>query len=231
MKRLDQFLSNLKYGSRKETEEMIKQGLVKIDGLIAHSGKQKIDPLKNEIKVNQEVVFYKEPCDLMIYKPKGYLSSNIDEKYPSVMNLIKPPYDRFDFKIAGRLDYDSEGLLILTTDGKLVHQITHPTKEISKIYEVTLDKPFHAKDGKTLLNGVTIKDGKNETYTAKALEISEVLEKVHIKISEGKFHQVKRMFESVGYEVLNLKRIQIGHLKLINLSQGEYQEIDRNDIF
>ncbi|NLK12899.1 MAG: rRNA pseudouridine synthase [Candidatus Phytoplasma sp.] len=231
MKRLDQFLSQLKYGSRSEVEKMIKQGLVTVNGVIAKSGRHKIDPLVCEVHMNGQKVFYKEPIDIILYKPQGYISSNKDERYPSVINLIKAPYDRFDFKIAGRLDWDTEGLLILTTDGKLVQKITHPNKKIPKVYEVKLDKSYQEEIINQLLKGVEIKDGKNETYLAKALKLEYQKDLIYITIDEGKFHQVKRMFSSVGYEVIKLKRIKIGHLDLSNLSVGEYKEFNRNDIF
>lgn len=231
MKRLDQFLSQLKYGSRSEVEKMIKQKRVTVNGIIAKTGRQKINPLECQVHVNGQKVFYKEPIDIILYKPQGYISSNKDEKYPSVINLIKEPYDRFDFKIAGRLDWDTEGLLILTTDGKLVQKITHPNKKIPKVYEVKLDKLYQEETINQLLKGVEIKDGKNEPYLAKALNLEYNQEYIYITIDEGKFHQVKRMFLSIGYEVIKLKRIKIGHLDLSDLRIGEYKEFNRNDIF
>ena len=231
MKRLDQFLSQLKYGSRSEVEKMIKQECVTVNGIIAKTGRQKINPLECQVHVNGQKVFYKEPIDIILYKPQGYISSNKDEKYPSVINLIKEPYDRFDFKIAGRLDWDTEGLLILTTDGKLVQKITHPNKKIPKVYEVKLDKLYQEETINQLLKGVEIKDGKNEPYLARALNLEYNQEYIYITIDEGKFHQVKRMFLSISYEVIKLKRIKIGHLDLSDLRIGEYKEFNRNDIF
>ena len=115
--RLDKLLVKLKYGSRSEVQKLIKQGFLKINNQTITDVGKKIDPTKDEILLNEQLIYYKSEINLAIYKPKGYLSANHDPLYPTVMELIKPPYDRQDFKIAGRLDLDSEGLLILTTLG------------------------------------------------------------------------------------------------------------------
>ncbi|HHT55457.1 MAG TPA: rRNA pseudouridine synthase, partial [Acholeplasma sp.] len=211
--RIDRFLSNLKYGSRSEMTKAVKKGLVKVNDKIITDSHLKIDPNKDIIHFNDELVSYYDIINIMIYKPIGYLSANKDNLHKVVLDLIEDNYKRLDLKIAGRLDLDSEGLLILTTSGKFAHFITSPNNKINKVYEVILDNDI--TNYEMLLEGVLIKDGKNEEYLAKALDIKKVEDKKYlITLDEGKFHQVKRMFLALNTKVINLKRISIGNLKL-----------------
>lgn len=228
--RLDKFLSNLKYGSRKTIKVMVKNNQISIGDKLVTSSEVKINPNYDKILVKGEEVFYKESITLAFYKPAGYISSHVDEVYPSLFNLIKAPYNRFDLKIAGRLDYDSEGLMILTTQGDLVHKITHPKKQVVKVYEATLDNMFTDQGKMQLLDGVTIKGEDGIDYKGIALDINYEGKIVHISIDEGKFHQVKKMFRAVGFEVVRLKRLKIGQLEL-RLEPGDYIEILESDIF
>jgi len=227
--RIDQLISQLKYGSRSQMQTFLKKHKVTINGKPVLIGKTHVNPHKDIITIDEIVLFYQYPIDLILYKPKGYLSANVDAMHPCVTQLIKEPYQRFDFAIAGRLDIDAEGLMILTTDGSFAHQITHPSFHLPKVYEVELDQAFNHQE--TLLSGVMIKDGKNQDFLAKALSITFDENHVKISIDEGKFHQVKRMFAAVGYAVLNLKRIQIGSLKLGELKPGEYKPFDRRKLY
>lgn len=227
--RLDKFLSNLKYGSRSEIKNLINKKQVKLNDCIVSNSNLKIDPLVDIVKINEEVVYYKEEINLMVNKPLGYLSANSDKLHQVVIDLIKEPFNKFDLKIAGRLDLDSHGLLILTTNGSFVHEITSPNNEVEKIYEVKLAEEFFELE--TLLGGIMIKDGNNNDYLAKALLIEKITNK-HFKvtINEGKFHQVRRMFKYFDNEVIDLKRIAIGKLELDNLPVGEYKEFERSDL-
>ena len=227
--RIDKFLSQMKFCTRNEVKKFLKIHEVKIDDLIITSQQTHVDPLAQKIYVDGKLIYYEDPIHLMLNKPKGYISALKDKLYPSVINLISAPYDRFDFKIVGRLDVDTEGLLILTTDGQFLHEITHPNYHLPKTYEVILDKPL--EDAKSLLEGVMIEDGHKNLYLARALNIECDKEKAWITIDEGKFHQVKRMFKEIGYHVLYLKRIQIGNLKLKDLKIGELRQINRSDIY
>lgn len=227
--RIDKFLSNLKYGSRSEIKQFLKDHEVKVDDLRVFIPSFEVDPNQEKVFIDHESVFYKYPIYLKIHKPKGYLSANHDSMHPCVTDLLKEPYDRFDFAIAGRLDLDAEGLMILSTDGAFAHQITMPKSHVPKIYEVELEEPFEADE--TLLKGVIIKDGKNQEYLAKALTIESEGKIVRITIDEGKFHQVKRMFQTTGHLVLKLKRIQIGNLKLGDLPVGCYEPFEKEEIY
>ncbi len=228
--RLDKFLSNLKFGSRKDIKIMVKNGLVKINNHQAVSSDVKIDPIYDKISINGKDVFYQQNIILAFNKPKGYLSSHNDEVYPSLFNLIGPPMNQFDLKIAGRLDYDSEGLMILTTSGALIHKITHPKKHIEKVYEATLDRRLDSSTIEVLIEGVELVDTDGTVYQTRAINLTYQDNIATITIDEGKFHQVKKMFKHVGYEVLNLKRIQVGLLKL-DLNLGQYKVINESDIF
>lgn len=224
--RIDKLLTNLKYGSRKEIESLINKGNVFVNNFLVKKKDFQVDPNEDTILVNGEKLFYREFIYLAINKPKNYLSANKDNLHKVVFELVEKPFSNFDLHVAGRLDLDSEGLMILTNDGELIHKITSPKNHVPKTYEVILDKPFN--DAKTLLNGVMIKDGDGETFFAKAIEIEMLTEYcVKIIIDEGKFHQVKRMFKACGYTVLNLKRTAIGPLLLENLKTGEYIEFER----
>jgi 16S rRNA pseudouridine516 synthase len=228
--RIDKFLSNLKFGSRKEVRELIKKGYVTINGQVASDFGLDISPALDQIIVGDETVYYKPFITLMMNKPKGVVSANTDPIEKTVIDLIDIPYARFDFNIAGRLDKDTEGLLILTTDGSMLHQIISPNKEVYKTYLVELRDPLSRIE--ELEKGVTIKDGKNMDFLTKPCFIHPIDEtKTTIKILEGKFHQVKRMFEAVGNEVIALKRIAVGELQLDEtLNPGEVKELSQIDI-
>ena len=228
--RIDKLLSNLKYGSRKDIKELIKNQAITLNDEFVKSPSIKINPDLDIIKVYGEEVTYFKQLNLMIYKPRGYLSANHDHMHQTIFELLDDEVSRYDLKIAGRLDLDSEGLLILTTSGTLAHKITSPNTHLAKVYEVILDKKIN--DYTQLLKGVIIKDGKGNEYLAKALAITKLAEDtLTISIDTGKFHQVRRMFEAIGYQVINLKRVQIGNLKLGNLKPGEYQTFKEYDLF
>jgi 16S rRNA pseudouridine516 synthase len=227
--RVDKFLSSMKFCTRKQAKTFLETHEFKIDGKRIFAQNHNFDPDHEKVFIDQHYIYYEYPIHLMLNKPKGYVSANKDEMFPCVTDLIKEPFNRFDFAIAGRLDVDTEGLLILTTDGQFLHEITHPNYHLPKVYEAHLDQVFdHEKE---LLEGVTILDGKQKPYVAKALDIKTEKDIVYITIDEGKFHQVKRMFSSVGYKVIYLKRIKIGKLTLGDLELGDYLKIERSDLF
>jgi 16S rRNA pseudouridine516 synthase len=226
--RVDKFLSSMKFCTRKQAKSFLETHEFIVDNKRIYAQNHSFDPNTEKVYIDQMYIYYEFPIHLMLNKPKGYVSANKDEMFPCVTDLIKEPYHRFDFSIAGRLDVDTEGLLILTTDGKFLHEITHPNYHLPKVYEAHLDQPFHHET--ELLEGVSILDGKQNAYIAKALEIKTHEHIVYITIDEGKFHQVKRMFSSVGYKVIYLKRIKIGKLSLGDLKLGECQKIERRDL-
>ena len=228
--RLDKLLANLKYGSRSEIKKACKAGCVYVNGVLEKDGQKSINPTKDKIVFSGEEVFYKEKITLAIYKPSGYICSNRDEAYPSLLKLLPKKYQRFDFSFAGRLDYDTLGLVIVSTDGDLVHKIISPNKQIDKTYYLKTKSVIENEN--KLLQNMTILDGKNEYYITRATKVVKLSPfELEITICEGKFHQVKRMIEKIDNEVVFLKRIRIGKMALpSDLSIGSYLEVEENMI-
>ena len=229
--RLDKFLVNLKYGSRNDIKKFCKNSLIKVNGKAVKDSDLNINPNTDEIIVGEEVVYYKDNITLMMNKPAGYICSTVDEKYPSLLRILDEKYSRFDLNFAGRLDWDTEGLVILSTDGGLIHKITSPKKEMYKTYYVKTEKLIVNEN--VLLSPITLLDGNNNEYITKGAKITKISDyELLISIMEGKFHQVKRMVEYIDNKVVYLKRIKIGNLELpYDLETGKYIEIDPNVIF
>lgn len=229
--RLDKLLSNLKYGTRTEIKKMIKNKLVKVNGEVVRDSSLHIDEYHDVVLVNEQQVHYQKFVYLMLNKPKDYISATTDDYHKTVIDLLDDRFRVYDVYPCGRLDIDTEGLLILSNDGQFAHQLMHPKKEVYKTYHVQVDKAFLPSDIISFKEGLEIFDGNNNKYqTKKAL--LEILDdkNAYISISEGKFHQVKRMFQKVGKKVLYLKRVQIGKLVLDeNLKLGEYKELTNDD--
>ncbi len=229
--RVDKVLSNLGYGSRAELKVYCKKGLVKVnDKVISNPGTQ-VDTDIDKIEFNNEVVRYREFVYIMMNKPDGYLSATFDKRDPIVLDLIDPSYLTFEPFPVGRLDKDTEGLLVLTNDGQLAHRVLSPKKHVPKTYYAKIQGIVTDKDVKAFEKGVTLDDG-YETMPSqlKIIESGEVSE-IELTIHEGKFHQVKRMFESLGKKVVYLKRLSM--VKLIldeSLSLGEYRELTDEEV-
>lgn len=228
--RLDKLLANLKYGTRQEARIMVKAGRIAVDGRAIQDFGMDVDPDHQTITLDEEVIFYRSNITLMLNKPIGLVSANTDDWHETVLSLIHEPYSRFDLAIAGRLDIDTVGLVLLTNDGDLIHRIISPKKEIAKTYRYELDSPIG--DVTLLESGVTISDGKNQPFVTKPAKVIPTSPTTgSILITEGKFHQVKRMFEAVGNQVVYLKREAIGGLKLDpSLPEGEYRLLEESEI-
>lgn len=227
--RLDKLLSNLKYGSRKEIKELIKKRLVTVNGTLCKQSDVEIDPNHDTIMINNIEVYYRESLILMVHKPKGYLSANHDNLHKTVFSFVPNKYLRLDLKMAGRLDIDASGIMLLTNDGSIAHQLTHPRQHVDKTYEVTLNKVIDEKDIKPLYHGVELKDEDGSTYIGVAKYLTFEGKVAQITIDQGRFHQVKKMFKAVGYEVLELKRITYGKLNL-DIEEGDFREVSLSEI-
>ncbi len=211
--RIDKLLSNLKYCSRKEAKKLAKDGFISLNGEMIKDVSMHINPHKDTLKIGYETITYYETLTLMMNKRKGVVSANKDDLHPTIFDDLPLDYQRYDLKVAGRLDKDTEGLMILSTDGKLIHDIISPSKEVYKTYEVFTSTIVH--NIKDLENPMEIEDGKGQLYTpSKPIIVMQENQKSVIKIKEGKFHQVKRMFEFIGHDVIALKRLAIGDLLL-----------------
>lgn len=224
--RLDKMLGNSGIGSRKDIKNMVKSGIVTINGEIAKKSDIQIDEAKDEICVNGVPVVYREFIYLMLNKPAGYVSATEDFKYPTVIDLVPDKYRHFDLFPVGRLDIDTEGLLILTNDGAYAHNMLSPKKHVYKTYYAELDAPATEVDAEKFKAGITIEGG----CTCKEAELK-LLDSgtpaALVTICEGKFHQVKLMFKAVGKTVTYLKRIKFGEFDLPdNLELGEITEVE-----
>lgn len=226
--RIDKLLSNLKYGSRSDIKIMCKKKLIKVNGNIISDSSTEVKE-SDEILINDLKVFHKDKFLLMLNKPANYVCANKDNLHKTVIDLIKDPYNRYDLNICGRLDIDTVGLVLITNDGTLMHKIISPKSSVDKTYYVE----YIGTIKKTALESpLKLKDANNELYTTKGAKV-EILSNnsCYITIYEGKFHQVKRMFESINCKVIYLKRIRIGNINLDpSLKEGEYIEIDYNSI-
>ncbi|WP_272876661.1 pseudouridine synthase [Clostridium sp. Cult1] len=231
MERLDKILSNMGYGSRKDVKKIIKEGRVEINGEIIYKNDYKINPYTDEIKLDGEEIYFRKYVYIMMNKPKGLVSSTDDPINRTVLELLDEEYLIFNPFPAGRLDKDTEGLLILTNDGKLAHELLSPKKGVEKTYYVEVDGYVEEEHKKLFNEGVTLDDG-YKTLSAKLKIIeSGFISKVELTIKEGKFHQVKRMFQAIDMEVIYLKRISMGPIKLDErLELGQYRELAEEEI-
>lgn len=232
MMRLDKILANMGYGSRKEVKELVKKGEVKINNEYAKQASIKVDAYLDIIEVRGEVLEYREFIYLMLNKPKGYISATEDDYHKTVIELIDEDYLHFKPYPVGRLDIDTTGLLILTNDGDLTHKLISPKSGIIKKYHAEIDGRVTEKEIEIFKNGIYLAEEDYTTLPAK-LEILKrgQMSTVHVFIQEGKYHQVKRMFESVGMKVVELKRLSMGEIELdVDLGEGEYRELNRSEM-
>ena len=229
--RLDKVLSNMGYGSRKDIKKIIKDGRVEINHKVVKENNLKVDPYKDKISLDGEEIIYREYIYLMMNKPQDVVSSTDDPINRTVLDLLDEEYLIFNPFPAGRLDKDTEGLLLLTNDGKLAHELLSPKKGVDKTYYAEVDGFVEEDHISIFKNGIVLDDG-YKTLPGK-LEIieSNIFSKVKLTIKEGKFHQVKRMFKALNMEVVYLKRISMGPLKLDQeLDLGEYRELTEEEL-
>ncbi|WP_026478734.1 pseudouridine synthase [Alkaliphilus transvaalensis] len=229
--RLDKILSHMGYGSRKEITRLCKAGIITVDGKVVKSSSQHIDPVASIIKVGEEEVNYREFVYILMNKPAGVISATEDSRHQTVVDLLDVEYRSFDVFPVGRLDIDTEGFLLLTNDGQLAHRLLAPKKHVPKTYYAHVEGNVTEEDVIAFKGGVTLDDG----YQTKPGELtilkSDAISEIELTIYEGKFHQVKRMFEAVGKKVIYLKRIAMGSLKLDeDLELGEYREMTPEEL-
>ncbi|EGT3850131.1 rRNA pseudouridine synthase [Clostridioides difficile] len=229
--RIDKILSNLGYGSRSEIKKYCKQGSVVVNGSEVSNPGTQVDTENDEILFNGEEVIYREYIYLMMNKPDGYISATTDKYDPTVLDLIDLSYLAFEPFPVGRLDKDTEGLLVLTNDGKLSHRVLSPKKHVPKTYYAKIDGVVTEEDVEAFLEGVVLDDGYKTMSSQLNILKSDDESEIELTIHEGKFHQVKRMFESVGKKVVYLKRLSMGNLKLDeSLELGEYRELTDEEV-
>lgn len=224
--RLQKFLSSAGVASRRHAEELMLAGRVKVNGKIARTLGLKVDPQKDKVEVDGKTVRLPETrIYLALNKPKRYLTTRHDpRKRRTVYELLPEEYRNKVWPI-GRLDFNTEGLLIFTNDGDLTQALTHPSKEHEKEYEVILDHEISEGKLAKITGGMTL-DGEM-TAPAKARVEGTT---VYLAIHEGKYRQIRRMFSALGLSVRNLKRIRIGKLKVGNLALGAFRKIDPGEV-
>ena len=234
--RLDKYLGNSGVGTRKEIKEFLKKRKIKVNDKIVIDGSIKIKEYEDVIKFEDNTVEYKPFVYIMLNKPSGVISATEDKRHKTVIDILENNYKTYNIFPIGRLDIDTEGLLLLTNDGQLSHNLLSPNKHVDKKYYVELKTEITAEMIEKLENGIKLEENfitKNAKIEVMKDEknIEKDLKKVFITITEGKFHQVKRMFKAVNNEVLYLKRVQMGNLKLDKkLSLGEYRELTENEL-
>lgn len=224
--RLDKFLVECGVGSRKEVKELIKNGEIKVNSSVIEDSALKIKEDSDYIFYKEKKITYKKYRYYIMNKKQGYITAVEDTNQATVMELLPEWVIRKDLFPVGRLDKDTEGLLLFTNDGKLAHDLVSPKKHVDKIYYAELEKTILEKELESLEKGVDI--GGYITKPAKATKIDS--NKIYLNIQEGKFHQVKKMLNAVGNEVIYLKRISFGKLKLEELDLGEVKEVALDDI-
>ena len=223
--RIDKLLSHTGFGSRKDVRYLLKSRLVKVNETIITSAKHHVDLKSDQVFVDGTRIEYEEKVYLMLNKPAGFECTHTPELYPSALELLETY--REDYIMVGRLDVDTEGLLLITNDGTFSHNISHGKKEIYKTYYVELKESFDEKYIDILKQGVFLDDKPLKPAYTKVLDDKTI----HLSIAEGKYHQVKRMMHLCNNEVVYLRRIQIGELKLDDtLFPGESRPLTDKEI-
>lgn len=219
------------YGTRKECKKLLKSGQVVVNGVIEVDGKRHIDLKRDQVICAGEEVIYKPFIYLMLNKPQGVISATEDRYEKTVIDLLTDRDRHFSPFPVGRLDKDTEGLLLLTNDGKLAHELLSPRKRVPKTYYAEIDGQVTEEDVLAFSEGVVLDDGYHTLPAKLKIKESGPKSKIELTIVEGKFHQVKRMFLARGKRVIYLKRMAMGGLRLDpNLKLGEYRELTEEEI-
>ena len=229
MIRLDKFLADMGYGTRSEVKKEIAKGNVKINGLPVRKPETKIDTEKDEVMYREQPAAYEKYEYYMLNKPAGVISATTDKKEKTVLDLIGEK-QRKDLFPVGRLDKDTEGLLLITNDGELAHRLLSPKKHVDKVYYVRVQGELAEEDIRRLAEGIDIGEEKLTLPARLVIRKNGQFSEAEITIQEGKFHQVKRMFHALGKEVVYLKRLSMGTLVLDgNLKPGEYRKLTKEE--
>ena len=232
MQRLDKIISSQFNISRSVARTAVRRGKVTVGGEVVRDPSYSTDPEKEQIAYCGQALKYKKHIYLVLNKPKGVLSASTDKNRQTVVDLVPENLKRAGLAPVGRLDRDTTGLLLITDDGEFAHKVISPKSEILKTYDVVLDGEITPNVKEEFLNGITLVDG---TKCKSALLEITAPKKARVKISEGKYHQIKRMFGVLGLGVEDLKRVSVGNFSLpLDIKEGECREItqeEKNSIF
>lgn len=222
MERIDKVISSQTGYTRKEVKELIRKKKVLVNGNVINKSDIKIDPKLDKITVDSLNIEVKEYVYLILNKPKGYISATEDRSIPTVLDLVPREYLHRNLFPVGRLDKDTTGLMIITDDGKFAHNILSPQKHVKKVYSVTIDIPITDEMINGFEKGVMLSDGVCKGATLDKTGVNTGL----VTLTEGRYHQIKRMFGCFGAKVIELQRIGMGNLKLPNnLEVGQCREL------
>ncbi|MBU8597627.1 pseudouridine synthase [Shouchella clausii] len=229
--RLDKMLANAGHGTRNEVKKALKQGVVEVDGAVVKDGKLHVQPERQSVCYAGTPVRYKAELYLMLNKPAGVVTATEDARQKTVLELVKNEWGHMKPFPVGRLDKDTTGLLLLTTDGGFSHELMAPKKHVAKEYRALVEGKVTQADVEAFKNGVVLDDGYCTKPAQLEIEESGPLSAISLELTEGKFHQVKRMFAAVGKKVIKLERVRIGSLMLdSSLPKGGYRELTPAEI-
>ena len=227
MERLDKVIANMGKASRREVKEMVRQGRISVDGVAAVSPEQKVDPEAARISIDGVELKYELFTYILLHKPAGLLSATEDFREKTVLDLLPQELRKRDLAPVGRLDKDTEGLLLLTNDGELNHRLTSPKYHIDKVYYAEVDGVLDPSDEERFAAGIELSD-----FTCLPAKLEILTERTClVTVQEGKFHQVKRMLAACGKPVIYLKRVSMGELRLEKtLPVGAYRLLTPQEV-
>lgn len=228
--RLNRYLADCGLGSRRKVEELITAGRVKLNGEVCTDLSMRVNPDKDELHLDNKLLSArKQKMYIVLNKPRGYVVTQSDEMGRQTVYSLLPDYAQ-NLAYAGRLDKNSEGLLLFTNDTSLINLLTHPNYKVDKVYKVDIDRPLKKKELDVLRNGVEIEGGITQKAGVFVKEESETAMSLKMVITEGRKRQIRQMIEAVGAKVLRLRRMQFGPLKLKELPSGRWRNLEAGEV-
>ena len=231
MMRLDKYLCETGFGTRSQVKDLLKKGQVMVNGEVVKKPELKINETTDQILCQGEKASYQKNIYLMLHKPAGVVSATEDNREKTVLDLVRPEDRKNGLFPVGRLDKDTEGLLLLTDDGELAHRLLSPKKHVDKTYYAKIDGQVTEEHVKQFREGLDIGDEKKTLPAVLTILLSGPVSEIEVTIHEGRFHQIKRMFEAVGCKVTYLKRLSMGSLVLDEtLPPEEYRPLTESEL-
>lgn len=226
--RLDKFLSNSGYASRRSIKKLLKDNEVTVNGKRVRESGTRIDLDKDVLKINGEKIKHEPFIYYILNKPKGIISTSSDEfERENVVDLIQTPYRVYP---VGRLDKDTHGLIMLTNDGELTHKLTHPKFHVPKTYLLTIQGSVSEGKISKLQNGIILSDGLTQPAIVKIIKEKPDQTILEMEIFEGRYRQIRRMCDAIRLNLLDLKRIKFGSVKIGQLKEGKYRELTPQEV-
>ncbi|MCI6690198.1 MAG: pseudouridine synthase [Clostridiaceae bacterium] len=231
MMRLDKYLCETGFGTRSQVKDLLKKGQVMVNGEVVKKPELKINETTDQILCQGKKASYQKNIYLMLHKPAGVVSATEDNREKTVLDLVRPEDRKNGLFPVGRLDKDTEGLLLLTDDGELAHRLLSPKKHVDKTYYAKIDGQVTEEHVKQFREGLNIGDEKKTLPAVLTILLSGPVSEIEVTIHEGRFHQIKRMFEAVGCKVTYLKRLSMGSLVLDEtLPPEEYRPLTEAEL-